>query len=255
MRTLAVVAPLVEGPIALDWEHAEPADFAVTDLTRDPRAARPFLALPPAAAMPKKYAQWTKEFTQWIARSQTLELFRSPQTRHVSHAEESERDFRVRLQTMLREERDGEMTKVRDRFAGKLATLDDRLRRAAAAVQREQEQASESKLQAGVSMAATIFGAMLGRKAISGSTLGRATTTARGVGRIGREAQDVERAQAEVKALQAKRDDLTRAMEEELGAIRERWDTRDEPLDRVLIKPKRGGTSIQLVALVWVPRP
>jgi hypothetical protein len=223
-------------------------------LQREPRGARAFAALPAAATVARKYAQWTKDFTQWAARSQALELLRSANTKLTSHADESERDFRIRVDTALREERDREMTKVRDRYATKLATLDDRVRRAQTAVAREEQQASDSKLQAGVSMAATIFGAMLGRKAVSASTLGRATTAARGVSRVGRESQDVERAKQEVKALQEKRDELARTMEGELQAIADRWDARDAPLDRVLIKPKRGGTSVQLVALVWVPQ-
>jgi hypothetical protein len=252
-RDVVVVTPILDAPVAVDWEHAEPADFEVNDLTREPRTALAFAALPGPAASARKYAQWTKEFTQWVGRSQALELLRSAQTRAVSHADESERDFRIRQQTMLREERDSEMTKVRDRYAGKLATLDDRIRRAQSAVQREEQQASDSKMQAGVSMAATIFGALLGRKAVSASTLGRATTTARGVSRIGREAQDVQRAEAEVKAVQARRDELAAVMDEELRTIAARWEARDEPLERVLVKPKRGGTSVQLVALVWIP--
>jgi hypothetical protein len=74
------------------------------------------------------------------------------------------------------------------------------------------------------------------------------------VSRVGREAQDVERAMADVKALQAQREQLARTMDDELQAIADRWDQRETPLDRVLVKPKRGGTNIQLVALVWVPR-
>jgi hypothetical protein len=251
---VVVLTPLLDGPVTVDWEHAEPAEFGLDDLSRTPQHARTFAPLPAPAANAKKYAQWTRDFTQWAARSQTLELLRGTQAGLVSHADESERDFRIRLQTTLREERDAELTKVRDRYAAKLATIDDRIRRAQAAVQREERQASESKLQAGVSMAATIFGAMLGRKAVSASTLGRATTAARGVTRIGRESQDVERAQAEVKAQQAKRDELTQKMQDELQALTDRWALRDEPLDRVVVKPKRGGTSVQLVALVWQPR-
>ena len=254
-RNVAVLTPIVDGPVPVDWEHAELADFALNDLSREPRTARPFAPLPAPAAAAKKYTQWTKDFTQWVARSQTLELLRSAQVKLTSHADESERDFRVRVDTQLREERDRELTKVRDRYASKLATIDDRLRRAQAAVQREELQASESKMQVGVSMAATIFSAMLGRKAVSASTLGRATTAARGMGRIGRESQDVERAKAEAQALQLKRDELTRTMDDELRAIADRWDLRSEPLDRVLVKPKRGGTSVQLVALLWVPHP
>jgi hypothetical protein len=254
-RDVVVITPIMEGPLPVDWEHAEPADFGVDALTRERGDTRPFAPLPAAAASAKKYTHWTKDFTQWIGRSQTIELLRHPRTKLVSHADESERDFRIRLATSLREERDREMTKVRDRYASKLSVIEDRVRRAEAAVTREEQQASESKMQAGVSMAATIFGAMLGRKAVSASTLGRATTAARGVSRVGREAQDVQRAEAEVKAHAAKRDELNEALNAELRAIAERWDAREEPLDRVLVKPKRGGTSVQLVALVWVPQP
>ena len=143
---------------------------------------------------------------------------------------------------------------MRERYASRLATAEDRVRRAEAAVQREQEQASESKMQAGVSVAATIFGAILGRKAVSASTLGRATTAARGYGRVGRATQDVARAESELTALRAKRDELAQALEQELQAISAQWDVREEPLERVLVKPKRGSVSVQLVALVWLPR-
>jgi hypothetical protein len=198
--------------------------------------------------------QWTRDFTQWIARSQTLELLKDAQARLISHPDETERDFRIRLQTTQREQRDLDMAKLRERYASKLATAEDRVRRAAAAVQRQQEQASESKVQAGVSAVATILGAVLGRKAGSASTLGRATTAARGMGRIGRESQDVVRAQEELTATTAKRDELTRALDAELQAIAARRDAAlDEPLERLLVKPKRGGVSVQLVALVWVP--
>lgn len=254
-RDVLVSTPFVDGPVAVDWEHAEPAEFAVADLARAPGHHASFERLPAAATAVKNYAVWTKSFTQWAGSSQTLELFRSPRTGLTSRADESERDFRVRLQTTLRERRDAEMAKVREKYASKLATLEDRVRRAEAGMARQQEQASESKLQAGVSIAATIFGAMLGRKAVSASTLGRATTAARGVSRIGRESQDVTRADSELKAVTGKRDEVAAALEAELQAIADRWDAaRDETLERVLVKPKRGGVAVQLVALTWVPQ-
>ena len=254
-RDVIVWTPIADGAVATDWEHAEPADFTVADLESHPPAERRFAPLPTAAANPKKYPAWSKDFAQWVARSQTLGLMKSTSTRAVSEPDESERDFRIRLQTMVREQRDADMMKVRDRYASKLTIAEDRVRRANAAVQRQQEQATESKLQAGVSVAATIFSAVLGRKTVSVSTLGRATTAARGMGRIGRESQDVVRAQEELKVATEKRDELTRALDAELQTIAGRWDqARDEPLQRVLVKPKRGGVNVQLVALVWLPR-
>jgi phage host-nuclease inhibitor protein Gam len=253
-RDVVVITPIVDGPLPVDWDHAEPAEFSVRDLKREPGGEGLFDAVPSAATHPRKYAAWAKDFSRWAGQSQAIELWRSARANMTSAPGESERDFQVRLQTSLREQRDAEIAKVRQRYAPRLATLNDRIRRAETTVAREQEQATESKLQAGVSVAATIFGALLGRKAVSASTLGRATTAARGVGRIGRAAQDVERAKVEVGELQARRDELNQTLEDELRAIADRWDTRDEPLERVVVRPKRGGVSVQLVALVWVPK-
>ena len=254
VRDVVVVTPIVEGPVPVDWEQAEPAPFSTADLTSEPSPDATFERLPAAAATPRKYAQWTKDFTQWVSRSQAVELTRSTRGKLVSTPGESERDFRIRLETSLREKRDAALARLRESYASRLATLEDRVRRAEAAVQREQEQASESKVQTGVSVAATILGAILGRKTVSASSLGRATTAARGYGRIGRATQDVARAQAELEAQRAKRDELARKLEQELQTISTQWDGRDEPLERVLLKPKRGGVSVQLVSLVWLPR-
>jgi Helicase HerA, central domain len=254
-REVIVWTPIASGPVPVDWEHAETAEFTVHDLAREPDRSASFDTLPSAAAATKRYAQWQKDFAQWLSRAQTLELMSSPRTKAVSRGDESERDFRIRLQTAQREQRDAEVAKVRERYASKLGTLEDRVRRAQAAVERQQQQASESKLQAGVSVAATIFAAVIGRKTVSATTLGRATTAARGVSRVGRESQDVDRAQADLKLAIEKRDELAAALDAELQAIAARWDAaRDEALERTLVKPKRGSVSVQLVALVWIPR-
>ena len=126
----------------------------------------------------------------------------------VSAPDESERDFRIRLQSEAREARDAALAKVREKYASKLTQLQDRIRRAEQAVQVQSEQATGAKMGAAVSIGATIFGALLGRKAVSASTLGRATTAARGMGRVGKESQDVTRATENVTALKAQESDL-----------------------------------------------
>jgi hypothetical protein len=108
---------------------------------------------------------------------------------------------------------------------------------------------------AALSVGATIFGALLGRKAVSASTLGRATTAARGMGKIGKEAQDVTRAAETVAALTEQLTAHQSALEGDLQAVSADWDLSTEALERVLVKPRRGGVSVQLVALAWVPQP
>jgi hypothetical protein len=245
--------PLGDGPVPADWEHAEPADFAVTDLTRDPAGAGAFAALPAPAAKPKNYPAWTKAFVAWAGRTQGVDLLRSARTRLTSHPGESEGDFRIRVQHALREKRDAAIATLRAKLGVKLAALEEKIRRAGQQVQKESQQADEQKMSTAVSVGATVLGALFGRKAISAGTLGRATTAARGVGRIGREAQDVARAQATLDALTAQRDALAATLAAEIEDVQHEWSADGEVFERVVVKPKRGGVQAQLVALVWRP--
>ncbi len=254
-REIAVLTPIADGPVAVDWEHAEPSDFVVKDLLTSPEGpSATFAALPAAAAKPKSYATWEKDFSRWAAQSQSIELFKSPRAKVLSAPDESERDFRIRLGGDAREARDAALAKVRDKYAARLTAIHDRIRRAEQTVQVQSEQATGAKMSAAVSIGATIFGALLGRKAVSASTLGRATTAARGMGKVGREAQDVTRASENVTALTQQQIDLQAELESDLQAVSAEWDLSAEALERVLVKPKRGGVSVQLVALAWVPR-
>jgi hypothetical protein len=250
---IVVWTPLTEGPVAADWEHAEPADFVVGDLTRDPDGGGTFAALPPPAAKPKSYAGWTKEFVSWAARSQSVELLRSARTTLTSHPGESEGDFRIRVHHALREKRDEAVEALRAKRAPKLAALDEKLRKAAQAVQRETEQASDQKRSAMVSMGAAVLGMMLGRKAVSATNIGRATTAARSASRIGGASDDVARAQANVETLTAQREALAASLEADLQQLQQDWSPDGETFERVVVKPKRGGVQPQLVALVWRP--
>ena len=252
-RSVSVVTAITDGVVAVDWDRAEIADFTVDDLLKTPPTGATFSGVPAAGVKPKNYATWEKDFSQWLAQSQSIELFKSSRAKVVSALDESERDFRIRLQSDAREARDGALAKVREKYASKLTQIQDRIRRAEQAVQVQTEQATGAKMGAAVSIGATIFGALLGRKAISASSLGRATTAARGMSRVGKESQDVSRATENVAALQAQESELQARLQEELQAVTADWDLSNEPFERVLVKPKRGGVSVQLVSLVWVP--
>ena len=252
-RDVAIVTPIADGVVAVDWEHAEPADFDVEHLQTTPPAGATFAPLPSSAARPRSYATWEKDFSRWAGQSQSIELLRSARATLVSGPDESERDFRIRLQQALREGRDAALEKVRAKHAAKIRTAEDKVRRAEAAVDRESQQASESKVSAAVSFGATVLGALLGRKAVSASTIGRATTAARGVGRMSRESADVARAEANVEALTQQLADLQAALEADLQTVGEEWDPAADELERVVVKPKRGSVSVQLIGLVWQP--
>ena len=252
-KTVAVVTPIGDGAVSVDWEKAELADFTVDYLLKVPPAAATFADVPVAAAKPKNYAAWEKDFAQWVARSQSVELFKSSRAKVVSNPDESERDFRIRLQGEAREARDAAIARVREKYASKMTTLQDRIRRKDHAIQVQTEQASGAKMGAAVSMGAAILGAFMGRKVASASNIGRAASAARGMSKIGKESQDVARATEEANAAKTQLGELEAQMEADIQQVTADWDLAQEPFERVLVKPKRGGVSVQLVSLVWVP--
>jgi hypothetical protein len=251
---LVTLTPLSTAAVALDWADTMEIDVDLGDLEGEPEGAARFGELPGAATKKASYTSWKKDFKDWLYRNRTLELYKSPLLKEYSQSGESEHDFRLRLSQKAREARDEALEKLRKKVAPKLATLQERIRRAEQAVAREAEQAKQAKLQTAISFGATLLGAMVGRKAVSRSSVGRATTAARGVGRSMKQAQDVDRARATVEATVRRLADLEAEFEAETEEIREKYDPALEDLETVVVRPKKKDIAVKLVALAWAPQ-
>jgi hypothetical protein len=251
-RDVVYAAPIDDGPVAVDWVKSTRLNIGVSDLRSDAEADASFLPLPAAASNAKNYAVWEKVFKQWLAQNERVEVLRHRDTDLTSRPDESEGDFKVRVQDAARASRDRAVEDVRRKYAARQAALAEKLRRAEATVSRETEQSSQQKLQAAVSIGATLMGALLGRKAINTGTLGRATTAARGVGRSIKEAGDIQRATESREAVQTQMKELDDHVREETQAIAATFE-RAPAFERATLLPKRGQVTVQLLALGWDP--
>jgi hypothetical protein len=252
-RAVCRLSRITEDALAVNWQEAQALELDEADLEKAPSAEADYASLPPAASKPKSYEAWKRAFLDDLYRNQTLELFRSPILGQLSQANEPERDFRIRLQQTAREDRDRQVEALRKKFAPKAAALQDRIRRAQQAVERETQQAQQAKMQAAVSFGATLLGAFLGRKAVSAATLGRATTAVRGVGRSIKESQDIARAGETVEAMQQQLADLEGELQAETSALEIGNGPATEKLESIELKPKKTNISITLLTLVWAP--
>jgi hypothetical protein len=252
-QAVTVIAAIDPRLGSVEWSEATPLHISPKELAAEPEAGGRFLDIPPAAAKARSYDTWAKSFKTWLGQTQSLELLKSRGTGLVSAPGESERDFRVRIQTAAREQRDRAVEKLRQKYASKLAAVDDRIRRAEQVVDRESAQAAQQKLQTAVSMGATVLGALLGRKKLSASTLGKATTAARGMGRTMKESEDIGRAQESLEALRQQKADFEAQVQAEVDALGGMLDPATEVFDAVTLKPKRTDLSVQAVGLAWVP--
>ncbi|MCJ7558527.1 MAG: ATP-binding protein, partial [Gammaproteobacteria bacterium] len=246
LREVSYMTPMVDGPIAIEWDAASELQLNINDLETQGMANASYTNLPRLGSKAESYTVWKGDFVNWLYRTQKVDLWRSPGLKEVSNAGETERDFRIRLGQKAREQRDAMADKLRVKYAAKIATAQEQLRRAGQVVDREKEQAKQEKMQTAISLGATVLGAFLGKKAVSASSMGRAATTARGVSRSMRQSQDVGRAQETVAAVQQKLQLLEADFKAETDALVSKIDPLTETLEEIAVRPAKKDISVKL---------
>jgi hypothetical protein len=252
-RESMFLTPIGEGPIPVNWDDAVESEIDPMSLAPEPPAGASYEPLPSPASQAKNYAAWKREFTTWLAASQTVTLFRSPSTGLVSAPEEDEGAFRARARLAAREARDAAVEELRRKFAPKFATLEERLRRAQQVVEREQQQAEAEKYQSAISIGTTVLGALFGRRTISATTLGRAGGAARSMSRARKEAADVARSAETLEAVRHQLAELQADLDARISELQGALNPAGETLERIEIRPKKTHIAVRLVALVWAP--
>ncbi len=251
-RQIVRLTPISDNAVPVDWTESEDAEIHPNELEKQPAGGAFFAPLPPAAAQARNYANWQKDFIQSIYSSQKVTLFKSPTLGQVSKADEDEGSFRVRLQQLAREQRDAAVAKLRAKYAPKIATLNERLRRAEQAVEREASQATQAKLSSVLSIGSTLLGAFLGRKAVTATNISKAGTALRSVGRASEQSADVARAGETVEAVKTQLSELDQQFQNEAAALEATLDPAAEPLETLELRPAKTNISVQLVTLAWV---
>lgn len=248
-KEVCFATPVSDGPIVVDWRNAKELT-PIPALADHPAAGSRFSDLPQAAANKKNYQVWEKDFRAWLLGSQQISLMRSPSLNLVSRVGESEGDFRARLQLVARELRDANAERIRKRYAAKMEKLDDRIRQAEMALEKEQLKAKEQKYQAAVSVGTTLLGAFLGRRGIAG-----ARTSARDVGRSMKQQEEVKDYRENLEALKKERSELDAEFRSEIAATEKKNNPLTETFERLAISAKKTNVTIRLLALVWSPEP
>jgi hypothetical protein len=252
-QSTVFVTPITDNAIPVLWENAEVMDVPATDLEKSPVKGSQFAPLPSAAGQSKNYSDWEKDFSAWLYGSQRLELLKSPSLKQISEPGEDERDFRIRLQQIAREQRDEIIDKLRTKYTSKLATLQERKRRAEQTVEKQAEQAKKAKMDTALSFGATLLGAFTGRKVLSQSNISKAKSAMRGISKSADESQDVKRALETVAAIDQQIAHLNAQFEEDTAELESKIDPLTETLEQLSVKPRKSDIQVQLTTLTWLP--
>ncbi|HTE42144.1 MAG TPA: hypothetical protein VK629_15065, partial [Steroidobacteraceae bacterium] len=148
--------------------------------------------------------------------------------------------------------RDAEIDKLRAKYAPRITTLTDQVRRSQERIAREQSQLSQQKIGAAISVGTAILGAFFGRKALSSTTLSKAGTAMRSAGRVTQESADVARAGENSEVLQQRLADLQAELGSESARLQGELDPAAVSVEKQSIKSRKSETTATGVAVVWV---
>jgi hypothetical protein len=225
----------------------------VSELETKPAAQADFIRPPEWTFQAKQYKIWTKKFQEWLVLKEKYFILSCPALKLTSLKDESERDFRIRVKEKAKEQRDAEVAKLRAKYQEKLDALENKIRLAEQAVEREHEQMKAQDMQTAISVGATVLGAFLGRRRIGTGTIGRATSAARAANRSASSRADVERASDNLEALNEKMGALEQQFQTDIASIQSEVEKAAESVEVVNISPKKTNVAVDVFAFAWAP--
>jgi hypothetical protein len=229
-------------------------EFDPVTLETAPLPGSEYANLPLAAKKAATYRKWNKDLLRCVCQNRPLVLFRSKRFGMTSLLGESEGEFRARLAQAVREKRDLEVEKLRNKYSKRFTTLKDRLMRAEQAISREDEQAKARKMQTAISFGTAILGAFLGRKTLSATSASRVGTAMRSASRRMRaEKMDVARAQERAEVVRLQLSELEVRLQEDIDRIELALDSEAEELEEISVKPKSTDITLEIFGLAWMP--
>ena len=243
-----VAAAVPESTTDSPWEQSD--EIGAPELDTEPSPGASFAALPACASNGPAYDRWRKMLAAYAYRSLPLKLWTAPDLKLTSTPTETEGAFRARVRDIWRQRRDGDVEKLRARYAPQLARVKERLQRAQQQVDVQRAQASDSTLRAAVSVGTTIVGAIFGRKL--GMT--RASDATRSVSRTVRERGDIGRAAERADSVQTELDELEKRCQQEIDALAASASA-DPAIAERAIAPRKSDLEVERLVLGWVPRP
>jgi vacuolar-type H+-ATPase subunit I/STV1 len=235
------------------WTAADISEDDAPELETAPSPTAQFSSLPTDLSRPKKYAELATALKDQLYRSQKQQLWKCAALKQVSKAGESEADFRVRLSHTCRETRDAQLEKLRQKYAPKITSITEQIRKAEIRVEKEKSQSTQQMLGTALSFGSTIMSAFMGRKLTSVSNINKASSAMKNAGKAFREQQDVSQAGETVEAYKERLANLDADFKAEAEKIQSGFDADRLQLEEVAIQPKKADITVSPVLLLWEP--
>ncbi len=248
-QDLTMFLPSIDKVSPTMFDEATIDDSEEPEQMEHPDSDASFATLSTELSRVKTYSEMQSALKDYVYKNQRLSVWKFPELKETSKPGETEGDFRARIAHRMKEERDLAVEKLRAKYGSRLATIQEQLRKAMQKVEKEKLQSKNQTMQAGVTIAGSVLGALFGRKLSTGSIV----SGTRAAGRLGAGKQDVAQAEESVDAIQARYDKLNEQFEEEATALLEGAQAENLKLEESSIAPKKTDVTINKLSLCWTP--
>jgi len=250
---LALLAVVDEGQSAPSWDDAAPVGELRDRLEEAPDSRGEFASITGSIDENKDFTKWRRALSAYAYREHARDVLHCKSLKTYSALGETREHFRVRLGERLREERDEALDTLRDKYASKLSTVEDRVRRAEQKVEVEKEQYKRSGLDTLVSAGSGLLGALLGRKKVSVTNARRAGSAASKAVRTGKERGDIARSEENLEALRERYRKLELEFDDAVAKLEREMDAQGLELEAIRVAPRKGDMNASDPILVWAP--
>ena len=239
---LTLSLPLEKQQQSLNWDDAREEEDHFDNYPHNAPSNAKFQTLPQIVLDDKGLKKAVRELKETLYREQYLALLRCPSPKLESRVDESESDFKVRLQDTLNDKKESEIEKLQVRFSKKEKTLLDRLSRAKERVEKEAADSTSSMIETGIA----VLGALFGKT--SPTKIGRAFKKGSS---ILKERGDMSRAEERMAVIQEDIEALEYELEDNIDALNEKYNVDNCEIETFKVKPRKTDIDIELCAVVW----
>ena len=228
------------------WGQSEPVSPDV-ELLDEPEPDYGWSDLPDQLLSKGRYRSYAKQFKDYLYRHCYLTLYKSPLVGGYAPGGATEAEAKIFFGQKLRELRDLETEKLRERYESKMRSLESKIRTAEDRVQREQAQFEQARWSSILTVGSSILGAFLGGRRT------RVTTAARGVGRASQQHSDIARAEESLRLLQDDMAGLENELREEIDQLTDQYNPENVELESTEIPPRKSDLKAKPPMIVWTP--
>jgi hypothetical protein len=252
-RERLLLAPPPDPLGAVDWNRAEAMSISLSALEQEPARLAPgqgpfFALVPEAANSAAELKNIAQAFADWLYYNSQVTLLAHPELDVVQRPEETEQQLKLRLRQAMRERRDAEVDRLRERYAAQMERLEAKLRKEKR--EREQDEADYAarKREAWIATGEMLLTLMRRRRVyrtVSWNASRRRLAD--------RAKMEVEESQQEIEDLEAELTRLQQELEQEIRRITPKWVDVLKALTTHTIRPRRADIKLRIVGLAWVP--